>query len=179
MAVVRREHGGFSALRAALVIAVVVLVGITVVGAGAFRGRSDDGQLALTPDPPSTGSPIGVASAMGSSALSTTGGWTTTVTLTVTDASDTVIEGAVVAGTWSDDTTPAGCTTTADGTCTFEATHRTSTASADASWTLTSVAKDGHAAAEGNTSKVTCTDPSRAANRDVGGTTPCDAVGTL
>ncbi|MEA3056098.1 MAG: hypothetical protein QOD30_1530 [Actinomycetota bacterium] len=167
-------------MRLVVAIAIVLLVGIAVVGAGALRGDSDDGgDLAFTPDPPSTGSAIGVASVMGSSAPSTDGDWTASVTLTVTDASDTVVESAVVKGAWSDGASEAGCTTAADGTCTFESTHSASTASADAVWTLTTVAKDGHAAAEGNTSKVTCTDPSRAANRDVDGTTPCDAVGTL
>jgi hypothetical protein len=168
-------------VRVVLAIAVVLLIGTAVVGAGAIRGDSDDGgDLAFTPDTPSTGAPIGVASAMGSSAPASSGdGWTTTITLTVTDPTDTVIEGAHVSGTWSDDGTPSGCVTTADGTCSFETAHGASAASGEATWTLSSVTRSGHAAAAGNTSKVTCTDPSRASDRDVDGTAPCDAVGTL
>ena len=176
----RREHGGFSKVRILVAIAIVVLVGIAVVGAGAIRGSSDDsGNLAFTPDTASTGAPIGVASAMGSSTPSAGGdGWTATLTVTVTDASDTVIGGASVTGRWSDESTPAGCITASDGTCSFESTHAASTSN-EATWTLSSVTKKGHDSAAGNTSKVTCTDPSQATDRDVDGTAPCDAVGTL
>jgi len=160
-------------------IAVVLVIGIAVVGAGAFRGSTDDGgQLAFTPDPPSRGTSIGVASAAGRS-VATNGadGWTATVALTVTDRSDTVVEGARVTGRWSDGSKPAGCVTGADGTCTFETSHR----SADglATWTLTSVGKRGKASATGNTSKVTCTDPRHATSHDPDGTSRCDTVGTL
>jgi hypothetical protein len=180
MDVVRRDGGGFSKMRIVVAIAVVLLVGMVVVGAGAIRGDSDDGgDLAFTPDSSASGSAIGVASAMGTSTPSAGGdGWIAKVTVTVTDASDTVIEGARVSGTWSDDSTPAGCVTATDGTCSFEATHAAS-ASNEATWSLASVTKQGHDAAAGNTTKVTCTDPRHAANRDVDGTAPCDALGTL
>lgn len=176
-----RARGGFSTVRIVLAIAVVVLIGITVIGAGAIRGDSDDGGgLAFTPDGSSTGAPIGVASAMGSSSPSAGGdGWTTTITVTVTDANDTVIKGGRVTGHWSDDSTPAGCVTAADGTCSFESTHGSSASNGEATWTLSTVTKTGHDAAVGNTSKVTCTHPSRATDRDVDGTAPCDVVGTL
>ena len=161
-------------------IVVVAVIGVAVVGAGAFRGETDDrGELAFTPDPPSRGTAIGVASASGTSVPAADGhGWTTTVELTVTDVSDTVVEGARVTGRWSDGSKPAGCVTGRDGTCSFQSSHDVQDRTG-VTWTLTSVGKRGKAAANGNSSKVTCTDPTHAADRDASGASRCFAVGTL
>jgi hypothetical protein len=167
-------------VRVLIGIVVVTVIGIAVVGAGAFRGETvDGGGLAFTPDPPSRGTSIGVASAAGTSVPSEDGkGWTTTVALTVTDVQDTVVEGVRVTGKWSDGSKPSSCVTLADGTCSFTSTHGAVDRNG-ATWTMTSVGKRGKATAKGNTSKVTCNDPSRAKNRDAFGTTPCVAIGTL
>lgn len=175
-----RGRSRFSVVRILIGIVVVAVIGIAVVGAGAFRGETDDGgKLAFTPDPPSRGTAIGVASAAGTSVPSADGrGWTATVALTVTDVSDTVVEGARVTGKWSDGSKPSGCTTRKDGTCSFESTHDAADRTG-VTWTLTSVGKRGKAAAQGNTSKVTCKDPAHTSSRDARGAAPCLAVGTL
>jgi len=159
--------------------AVVVVIGVAVVGADAIRGTSgSDSELAFTPDKAPPGSSIGVASAAGT-ATPTADGWTSTISLTVTDQGDTVVEGAKVIGKWSDDTRTTHCVTGIDGTCTFQSSHAASTSRSDVTWTLTSVSRRGRNTSAGTTSKITCGDPRHAAHRDADGSVPCQAVGTL
>lgn len=173
----KRGRGGFSVVKLLVAAATVVVIATVVVGSGAIRGDGTD--LAFTPDKAPAGSPIGVASAMGTSSPSASGdAWTTTISLTVTDQADTVVGGAKVTGRWSDGS-QSHCTTAADGTCTFTSSHRSSSRGVQVTWTLSSVGKPGNRASAGNSSKVTCTDPAHATDKRSDGTAPCEVVGTL
>ena len=137
------------------------------------------GELALTPDPPSSvpsGTPtVSVASASGSSFHPGHGDdFTATLHVTVTDQADVAVQGAVVAGSWSDGASVAGCTTAADGTCSFVSAHSTPTPAVDVTWSLTSVTKSGYGAAPGTTATVVC---SRTGNPD--DTRPCTTAVTV
>lgn len=136
------------------------------------------GELAFTPDPPSSvpsGSAISLASASGTTFHPDHGDdFTATLQVTVTDQADVAVMGAVVAGSWSDGASDAGCTTAADGTCSFTSAHSTPTPAVDVTWSLVSVTKSGYDTAPGSTATVVC---SRTGNPD--DTRSCDTAVTV
>jgi general secretion pathway protein G len=135
------------------------------------------GELAFTPDPPSSvpsSSTISVASASGTTFHPDHGDdFTATLHVTVIDQADVAVEGAVVTGSWSDGASDSGCTTAADGTCSFVSAHSTPTPAVDVTWSFSSVTKNGSSAAAGSTATVVC---SRTGNPD--DTRDCDTAVT-
>jgi general secretion pathway protein G len=124
-------------------------------------------ELALTP--PSDTPTIG-ATASGSTVHPGDPGtpdFTASVTVTVTDQDHVVVEGAVVAGAWSDGATGTGCTTDASGSCTFGSSHSTPLPNTPVTWTLSSTTKTGYDQASGSVT-LAC-----GRHNNAGGTTVC------
>jgi hypothetical protein len=164
-------------------LAIVAALAVALFGAESRSGNesacddesppSECSELALTPgtSTPSTnreaaGSVIGVASLDAQAEPSAaSGGWSATLSVTVTDEHDVVVAGAVVTGVWSDGASSASCTTGDTGTCSFTSQHEAITAAREVTWKLSSVTKPGATMAEGSTATARCTSPDVGAPR--------------
>jgi len=164
--------------RKLLVAALVLVAALAVVLFGAESrpgsgGACDDdatpppgcAELALTPGPGTstpppigaTGAVIGVARLDASAEPSAAaGGWTATLSVTVTDDVDNVVAGALVTGVWSDGASPSSCTTDESGTCAFTSAHDAIGPRREVTWKLSSLTKPGMTMAEGSSATARC-----------------------
>lgn len=152
-------------------LAVVAALAVALFGAES-RSGNEDREFALTPEastPSTEGATrpvIGVASLDAQAEPSASaGGWSATLSVTVTDASDVVVAGAVVTGVWSDGASSAACTTGETGTCSFTSAHDAIGPATEVTWKLSSVTKPGATMAEGSSATARCSVPEAAAPR--------------